>query len=481
MKEDKDNHLKKGVIWTIADRFSVVIMQFVAMMLLARMIAPESFALIGIALFFITISQVLIDSGMGGSLLKKKEVLDIDYSTLFVYNMGVAIGIYILILLLAPLIEKFYNIAGLANILSVIGISVIISAFGKIQNIILFRNLKFGIISKISIYSSFIALLVSIILAYYGFGVWALVIQSLVYSLSVVVFQFFFNRYIPKLAFDKKSFQEQWEFGGNLLYSKLIYSFYNNIFLVIFPKLSSLNFSGLYTQANKIQQIPTNIFNSIIQGVAFPVMSKIESERELFVFARSFSRKVYLIGFSIFLFTAIYSEDIILLILGKDWVGASSILTIICFVGIGILISSVNKNIFKVVGLTQKIFHYEVYNSLIGLLLLAITFAFGEYVILYGMVVSVFISNYIFFIQIAKVFRSRVKVFLYDVAYSLIPIIFPALILMVIKHLTLSMHYIYSLLIGVPVFFISIIFFGLWFKNKETEFFYKFLKNKIKK
>ncbi|MFE2861288.1 lipopolysaccharide biosynthesis protein [Sphingobacterium multivorum] len=478
--EDNSKHLKRGLFWTMADRFSVVIMQSVAIMVLSRLILPESFALIGIALFFINLSQVVVDSGMGGSLLRKTTVDDIDYSTLFIYNIVVSIILYALILLFSPLVEKFYGIHNVGKILSAIGISIVISAVGKVQSIILYKELKFKELSKVSILSSLIALSFSIIFAFLGFEIWALVLQNIIYCMLVVIFQFYYNRYIPKLKFSKISFLEQWEFGGNLLYSKLIYNVYTNVFLLIFPKVSSLRFSGLYTQSNKIQQIPTNIINSLMQGVLFPIMTRMDRQRELTIFVRRFSRRLYLIGFSIFFFISIYSREIIRLILGPKWIEGDKVLSILCIGGGALLVSSFVKNIVKSVGKTKQIFIFESYNALIGIIFLLITLKFGDYMILYGTVIALYFSTAIFLNQQSKILNVSIILIIKDIIKPLVPVTLTFLCIFFIKMYTFSLPYILNLVLGVVLYFIFIIIFGHVLRNREVKFFKKYVFNLIK-
>src|SRR5690554_6210705 len=138
-KSNSRKYLKRGVIWTLFNRTSVLAMQFIAMIVLARFLSPSDFAVVGIAMFFISISRTLFDSGMGGSLLRKQNIESVDYSTLFIYNMGVGITMYLLLLILAKPIASFYNREELSSIINIIGLSIVVSAFGKIQYIILLR------------------------------------------------------------------------------------------------------------------------------------------------------------------------------------------------------------------------------------------------------------------------------------------------------------------------------------------------------
>lgn len=480
---NKDNStikdLKRGVIWTLINRISVVGMQFIAMIVLARFITPSDFAVMGIATFFISISQTLLDSGMGGSLLRKQNIEDIDYSTLFIYNMGVGLAIYSLLLILAKPLAFFYNDDELSLIISVIGLSVVVSAFGKIQNIILFRELKFKEISIISIISSFIALLTAVILAIRGYGVWALVMQNLISSTLIVLLQFFCNRYFPRLEFSVLSFKEQWSYGSHLLYSHLLNTVYQNIFLMIFPKISSYSFSGLYAQANKIQQLPSNIINTVIQGSAFPVLAKIDDEKLFIQANKQFTRNTYIVSFTILFAISIFSKQIIVILLGNKWIEAAPMLSILSIGSIGVIVSMMVRNTLKSMGVTSNIFKIEAVKSIIGIIVLVITFFLGDYCILVGIVVTNYLSCFVAVYYLSKVSRFTVKEQLKDFFVSLLPVIPSAIVSYAFVNI-ISAEYVLTLLYGLFVFILLVVFFGIVFKNNEIKQVQKHLLLKLK-
>ncbi|MCD7938378.1 MAG: oligosaccharide flippase family protein, partial [Tannerellaceae bacterium] len=327
-KDNSGKHLKKGVIWTLFNRMSVLAMQFIAMIVLARFLSPADFAVVGIAMFFISISQTLLESGMGGALLRKQDVEDVDYSTLFIYNMGVGITMYLLLLILAKPIATFYNNEELALIINIIGLSIIASAFGKIQYVILLRELKFRQIATIAIISSSISLLIAVIMAIKGYGVWALVMQNLTNFTLITLLQFIYNRYFPRLRFSIRSFKEQWDFGSYLFYSHLLDTTYQNVFLLIFPKISSLSFSGLFTQANKIQRLPLSLLNSMTHVGVFPVLAKIDNEKLFMETSKAFTRRAYIVSFAVLFAISVFSEQSIVILLGSKWIDAAPILSI---------------------------------------------------------------------------------------------------------------------------------------------------------
>jgi O-antigen/teichoic acid export membrane protein len=463
-----NKHLKKGVIWTLLNRTSVIAMQFIAMVVLARFLTPSDFAIVGIAMFFIVISQTLLDSGMGGALLRKKNIEDVDYSTQFIFNMGVGVIMYSLLLIFSKPIASFYNNEELSLIISIIGLSILISAFGKIQNVLLLRELNFKVISIIAIVSSSISLLVAVIMAMKGYGVWALVMQNLINNTLVVLLQFLYNRFFPRMRFSLLSFKEQWSFGSHLLYSQLLNTAYQNVFLLIFPKISSLNFAGLYTQANKIQQIPWNIANSVVSTSAFPVLAKIEDEKLFVQTNKDFTRKVYIVSFAVFFALSVFSKQIIEILLGAQWIDAAPILSILSIGGIGAVAFMLVRNALKSMGITNRIFKIEVFRAVIGIAMLMITFTLGNYYILAGIVFASFLSCIVAMYYLSKVSKFTMKEQVMDFIISLLPIAPSAIALYLFVHYT-TMGSILTLLCGLPIFVLLVVLFGNIFRNNEIK------------
>jgi len=467
-KNNSGKYLKKGVIWTLFNRTSVLALQFIAMVVLARFLSPTDFAVVGIAIFFISISQTLLDSGMGGSLLRKREVEDVDYSTLFIYNMGVGITMYLLLLVLSKPVASFYRHEELASVINVIGISIVISAFGKIQNIILLRELKFKQIAIIAMTASSMSLLIAVIMAIKGYGVWALVMQHLVNTTLTVILQFFCNRYFPRLRFSVLLFKEQWKFGSYLFYTHLLDTIYQNVFSLVFPKISSLNFSGLFTQANKIERLPLNMLNSIAHAGIFPILAKIDDEKIFMKTNKAITKKAYIPSFIILFALSIFSEQAISLLLGNKWIDAAPVLSILSIGGIFAVISTMVRNSLKSLGMTNILFKNELIKSVIGIAMLMVTFVFGNYYILWGIVIADFLSSFIAMLLLSKVSRFTVKEQIIDFIASLLPVIPAAIISYLFVYFT-SLGNISTLICGLLVFISFIFIFGYIFKNNEIK------------
>lgn len=461
-----NKQLANGVFLTMLNRIISTGIQFVALIVLARFLTPDDFALMGIVLFFITISQTFVDSGMGGSLLSKDKINDIDYSTLLIYNVVVSVIICILLYVMSYPIATYYNTPELYHIIRFVGLSVVIGSFGIIQKILLFHQLKFGVITIISLLSGVLSLVVAIVLAIMGYGVWALVIHNFLNITLTVIFQFCYNQYFPSIKFSVESFREQWSFGSYLLYTNLLRNMYGNVFSLVFPKISTFQFSGLYTQANKVKEVPINIINSTVQNSAFPILSKIEDPEELKKFSRPFARQSYIVSFFAIIGVAIFSKQLLGLFLGDVWVAAAPILSIISIQSIFFMVSIMVRNIFKSTGKTKYILLIEIINSGSGLLTLLVTCAGGDSAVLIGIVASQVISTIIATWILSKKSNQTLLEQWSDVFFSILPFL-PSIIIVLLFTSYVQLGDLWVLLIGGLIYTTITIISGISLKNRE--------------
>lgn len=392
MSHKSHSKISKGVYWTIINKLSGIIVQLISLTVLARYIKPQEFALMGIALFFMNIANLMIDSGMGGSLVGKKQISDRDYSTLFIYNLGVSCFLAVCLFFLSSLISEFYATPGLVSIIKVISFQLLVISIGKVHNIILIRELRFKELGIVAVMSQLVSVLVAIFLAIRGYGIWALIAQNFINIILTVLLQFFYCRYIPKLSFDLTSFKEQWIFGSYLFIASLIQLLTTNIYQLIFPKISSLKFSGYYTQASKLQMLPITTAASIIDLATFPVLAQNRDSENFLDMCRFLARLVYLLVFSLLFVLFLFSKQFLLFLLGPEWVDASDVLRILLCSAIFLLVQVQIRNVLKSIYETQLIFKIEIVKSIIVFICLLLGFFFDENFFLYTIPCASFAS-----------------------------------------------------------------------------------------
>jgi teichuronic acid exporter len=385
--------LKRGFKWTSLMQLSIIGVQLVSTITLARLLKPSDYALIGMMSIFISISDMIVDSGMGGSLIKKKEVSVTDYSTLFIYNLFVSILLYVILYFVAPLISIYYNKPILTQLVRVISISIVINAFSRVQYVKILKSLNFKIIAFITFFANIISLGTSIFLALKGYGAWALVLQLVVTSIITTVCYTFYNKFIPQFVFSKESFREQFQFGIFLLGSNILTSISENIHSNVLAKLVPLNQTGYFVQANKIKALPVNIFRSIIDNTLFPVFSKI-TDKDLFALEyKKLSIQLYSIIFPLLTLLIFLSSQIIGILLGNQWKQSGWMLSILLIGVVPLCIQIICRNALKSLGITRQILFNEILKISVSILTLTITYKSGIKAIIISIVVAQLIST----------------------------------------------------------------------------------------
>ena len=356
------------------------------------MLTPDDFGLVGIVTIFIAFSQMMVDSEMGGALLKKKVVTNTDYSTLFYYNLAASLVIYAILYFIAPYISEFYNRIELTDLIRVISFTIIIHAFRVVQRIMIFRDLNFKIYALINVVSGLISLGVAVWLAKSGYGYWALVWQQIVLAFANVVFLQMYNRFIPSLSFSKESFRYQFSFGISLLGADTVKTIANNISTNIIGKIASLQFTGYYTQVSRITGFCQTFLSGLMDQTVFPMLVKINDMSRLSVI---YHKTLLYLAIVLGVFTAVFllfATPILNVLLGQEWTAAADIFRIL---SLSILPASVQvlcRNILKTLDKTRKVLYLETIKSAIIIVLLLLSALGSSYLVVWALFVAQAIS-----------------------------------------------------------------------------------------
>ena len=267
-----------GLIWSFIDSIAGQGISFIVGIILARLLSPKEFGLIGMLTIFIAISQSFIDSGFRQALIRKQDCTQTDYSTVFYFNIAVGVAFYILLFAFANSISNFFHEPVLKELIKVLGLALIINSFTMIQSTLLTKRIDFKLQAKISIIASLISGIISIYMAYTGLGVWSLVALTLIKYATNSILLWYWNKWKPALLFSKKSFKELFSFGSNLLVSGLIDTIYRNIYYVIIGKYFTAVELGYYTRAEQFQSLPSANLQGIIGRVSYPVLSTLQHD-----------------------------------------------------------------------------------------------------------------------------------------------------------------------------------------------------------
>ena len=282
MSDSIRNITTNGIGWSAVERFSSQGISFLIQIVLARLLTPSDYGIIGMIAVFLQVSQVFVDSGFANALIQKKECTEEDYSTVFFYNLSVSLIIYILLFVLSPFVANFYNIEIITCVLRVLSLIVIINALIIVQKTILTKKVDFKSQSKTTILSSSISGFIGVFAAYMGYGVLALVIQQLLNGLFQVLALFLIVRWTPRWnLISKESFNHVLNFGSKLLLASLISVLYKNLYTILIGKLFSAKDLGNYSRAESFAIFPSSNIGQIISRVSYPVLSRIQDNDKL--------------------------------------------------------------------------------------------------------------------------------------------------------------------------------------------------------
>ena len=366
------------MLWNAIQRFGTLTISFVGNMVLARMLSPDDFGCIGMLAIFISLSEAFIDGGFGSALIQKKDASQEDYSTIFYWNLLVAVALYIGLFFCSPAISRFYHMPVLSDVLRATSLVLIINGFSTIQTNILKKKLEFKLIAKINLIAMTIGVAVAIVLAYRGWGVWSLVVKNLLAAFICSILLWVLTTWRPSFVFSWKSFKSLFSFGAFLLISRLLNTLFENIQGLVIGRYYSAKDLGYYTQAKKLDQLPSGSISQIVTRVTFPVFSQIADEKERL---RQAVRKNILctsyLFFPLQILLIVISKDLIIFLFTDKWIESVPYFRILCIYSMLISLNAINSNLFIAMGKSRLYFWVQLIKKIIGIILLLVGIQFG--------------------------------------------------------------------------------------------------------
>ena len=389
----------KGVGWSAIDNVIQIGVTFLVSIVLARLLSPDDYGLIGIIAIFTTVCTALINGGFTTALIRKKDATDDDYNTAFITNLGVSIVLYALIFLCSPLIADFFGREELLALTRVSSLGMIIGALALVQQTRLTKRIDFKSQTKITLIASVSSGIVGVILAVLGFGVWSLVAQQLMSHCLRTVLLWFVNKWIPSLRFSSKSFHELFGFGWKMMVSSVIDTVWKELYQVVVGKFYSPATLGQYTRAKGFSQLFSSNLTSVIQRVTYPVLSNIQDDKERMVAAyrKMIKTTMFVTAISMFFLGAI-SEPLLYCLIGPKWHEAAVYLPLICITGSTYPLHAINLNMLQVQGRSDLFLGLEVIKKIIGIAPLSVCIFYGILPMLYTgfltTVIAYFLNSY---------------------------------------------------------------------------------------
>ncbi len=374
----------KGVGWSFTDSLMSQGITFLVGIVLARLLSPEEYGLIGILMIFIVISESIVNSGLSSALIRKQGATEQDFNTVFITNLLLSFAIYGVLFVCAPFISSFFEKPQLTILLRVLGVVVICNALTLVPHTKLTKQVNFKTITICSLTSAIISGFIGISMAFMGYGVWALVGQQISRQLTYAIALIIANRWIPKFQFAIGSFKELWNFGWKLLVSGLINTIWNEIYKVVIGKCYSPATLGHYTQAHFYTDIFSRNLTNIIQRVSYPVLSKIQDERERLKQAYRQVIKVTMLVTFVFMFgLAGCAKNFIYVLIGEQWLPCVGYLQILCFSMALYPLHALNLNLLQVQGRSDLFLKLEIIKKCIAIIPLLL----GIFIDIYWMLI----------------------------------------------------------------------------------------------
>lgn len=394
------NSLKQKTIssffWSSIDQIANTGLTFLVGIFLARQISPKEFGVISLTTFFLALSDSLINSGFSTALIRKNNCTNVDYSTIFYFNIIIAFFSYFILYFFSPLIASFFYNQDLVQILRILGIVIIIDSFSLIQKTILTKNLNFKLQTRISVISTITSGFIALILAYHGFGIWSLVFQKIISKFLTTTLLWFWNSFSPLLMFSKKSFFELFNFGSKILASGLLYTTFSNLNSVIIGKYFSTLDLGYFTKSQEFANLPSQNLNNIVSRVSLPVLSMVKDDDK--ILKQKFEillKSTMFLSFIIMFGLAAMSESLILTLIGDKWIDSILLLQLLCFVSVLYPIHSLNLNLLNIYGRSDLFLKLEIIKIIISFPIFFIGIFTGIKYFIIGIMIVSFSSHFI--------------------------------------------------------------------------------------
>lgn len=395
VKDSLKDKVVKGFFWDGFQKFGTMIIAFVSNIILARLLMPDDFGTLGLIMTFVAISNAFIDGGFASALIQKGNPSNEDLSSVFFLNLIISCLFYILLYVVSPKIGVFFHLPLLADTLRVTGVVLILNALSIIQLTRFQINLNFKKRSQIHLIASLIGTMSCIIMAIAGWGVWSLVYRTIISSAILCLLVWSYGQWHPIFHFSFRRVKSLFKFGGFIFLSTLVEYIYANLQPVIIGRFFTLSQLGYFTQARKIEEIPTNTLTGIISTVTFPVYSKLKDDKEMLKKgAKKSIMALSYISIPLMMLMIITAHPLIVLLFGEKWEGSSDFLKILCIAGIFRIPSGINMNLIQSIGKSKSFMLVQVLKRILGIIPIII----GSFVGIMGLMWGVAIASMVYFI-----------------------------------------------------------------------------------
>ena len=385
MAENLNGSIVKGVSWNLIETVVHYLIQFVIGIILARLLTPHDYGLVGVVAIFITISQAFVKAGFGQAFIRKADADDRDASTVFYINLSISLAIYAILFLAAPLIARYFHQEQLVSIVRVLGLVIIVNAFNVIQIAIIRKNLLFKKKAIVAIVSGLLSGIAGIICAYNGMGVWSLVVQQILSKLIYCILLYIKSPWYPTLTFSRSSARSMFSYGSWLLLSEVLTTIMNNFYRFVIGHRYPAHELGLYDRAKQFQAIIADTFTGVFGMVAFPTLAKVQNDKQqMFTMTRNYVRYSSLIVFPLLCCLLVVAAPLISILITDKWLPSVPYLQVFCIIGMAVPANFFLSPLLQAAGMTRMNFVSTVLTAILRILNFVVTFRYGITALLWG-------------------------------------------------------------------------------------------------
>ena len=478
-EENVKSKVISGLVWKFAERISAQLVTFIVSVVLARLLSPEHYGAIAIVNIFIALANVFVVSGFGNSLIQKKDADDTDFSSVFYFNIIISVLMYLIVFFCAPVIASFYKMEILSPVLRVMGLRLIVAGINSVQHAYVARHMLFRRFFWSTLGGTLASGVVGIVMAYQGFGIWALAVQYMTNTTVDTLVLWFTVKWRPRFLFSIKRLRRLFSYGWKILVSALLETGYNELRSLVIGKMYTSADLAYYNKGKSFPNLFVTNINSSIQSVLFPAMANNQDKKEQVkaMMRRSIRISSYIM-LPLMTGLALVAEPFIKLILTEKWLPCVPYLQIACFVMAFMPIHTANLQAIKAMGRSDIFLKLEIIKKITGLAILLFSMRYGVLAIALSGTLSTILSTiinsypnknligYSYFEQIKDLFNGIIPLFVMSLVVCLTG--------------TLNKNELFLLVAQVLVGMVAYIVISVMTKNDSFMYIYGIVKNFLK-
>lgn len=394
----------KGVSWSFVEQILTRGVNFVIGIILARLLSPTDYGLVGMLTIFIAFSQIFVDGGLTNALIREKDASDKDYSTVYITNMTLSVIFYFLLFFSAPLVATYYEQPLLKPLMRVISLILIISSVASVQGTLLTKRVDFRTKFAISFISALVSGAAGVVCALKGLGPWALVAQSVASASAITILTLALVRWMPGLSFSKESFKRLFSYSYKLMAASLINTVYSNIYPMVIGKRFSASDVGMFTRGDQFPTVASETLVSTFNRVYYPVLSNLQEEDQKLIEGYDrFIQIYFFFTFPILMGLCGSSRPLVSLLLTDKWLACVPLMQLLCFSKLSIGLIRSNLTLLYVKGRSDLALRMEIIKKCIMFPIMFVSMFFGLKVFCYALIINSLIDLYCTVLSTKKV------------------------------------------------------------------------------